>query len=226
MTAAKLTRAAGMCALLAGVLFLLPQFIHPVDEVASVTTTGWAVAHLVNMTMGILALIGVTGLYLRQVRETGVLGLIGFILFGTAFFMIATVSFAEAVILPQIAGTDPAYVRDFLATLVGDPVKGEVGGLVLANGIAGITYVFGGVVFGVALYRARIVARWAGLLLAIGPVASLVTAVLPDSVFRTATFPTAIALMGLGYWMWAEKHIVIPEPAPIVSASELNPAGA
>jgi hypothetical protein len=40
----------------------------------SVTTTGWAVAHLVNMSMAVLALIGITGLYLRQVRETGVLG--------------------------------------------------------------------------------------------------------------------------------------------------------
>src|SRR5918996_2447111 len=49
MTTAKLTRAAGVCALLAGVLFLLPQFIHPEDNVMTVTTTGWAAAHLVNM---------------------------------------------------------------------------------------------------------------------------------------------------------------------------------
>ena len=48
MTTTKLMRAAGLCALLAGVLFLLPQFIHPKDEVASVTTTRWAVAHIVT----------------------------------------------------------------------------------------------------------------------------------------------------------------------------------
>src|ERR687891_713100 len=129
MTTSKLTRAAGLCALVAGVLFLLPQFIHPEDKVAEVTTTMWAVAHLVNTTMAVLALIGVTGLYLRQVRETGVLGLVGFMLFGTGFLMIAIVSFAEAVILPQIADVAPGYVNDFIATLVSDPVKGEVGGL-------------------------------------------------------------------------------------------------
>jgi hypothetical protein len=225
ITNAKLMRVAGLCALLAGVMFLLPQFIHPEDEVASVTTTGWAVAHLVNMSMAILALIGVTGLYLRQVRETGVLGLLGYLLFGTGFLLIAIVSFAEAVILPKIADAVPGYVSDFLATLVDDPVKGDVGGLSLANGIAGITYLLGGLVFGIALYRARIVARWAALLLAVGGVAPLFVAVLPDSMLRTATFPTAIAMIGLGYSLWREKRIVIPEPTPSVSSSQLNAAG-
>lgn len=84
ITTTKLTRAAGLSAIAAGLLFLLPQFIHPEDEVWQVTTTAWAVAHLVNVTMAILAIIGLTGLYPRQVRETGVLGLIGFLLFGTA----------------------------------------------------------------------------------------------------------------------------------------------
>jgi hypothetical protein len=207
------------------VLFLLPQFIHPEDEVASVTTTGWAVAHLVNTTMAVLAMVGLTGLYLRQVRETGALGLIGFLLFATGFLMIAIVSFAEAVILPQIADVAPRYVGDFLATFVGDPVKGEVGGLGLANGIAGATYLLGGLVFGIAMYRAGIVARWAALLLSVGALASLLAGVLPDSMFRTATFPTAIAMIGLGYSLWREKHIVIPESAPSVSTSQLKPAG-
>ena len=181
-------------------------------------------AHLVNVTMAVLALIGVTGLYLRQVRETGVLGLIGFLLFGIAFIMIAMVSFAEAVILPQIADVAPGYVNDVLATLVGAEVNGEVGGLGLANGVAGVTYLLGGLVFGIALYRAGIVARWAALLLSIGSFASLLAGVLPDSVFRTATFPTAIAMMGLGYWLWREKRIVIPEPAPSVGTSQFDRA--
>ncbi len=225
MTTSKITREAGLCALLAGALFLLPQFIHPEDKVAEVTTTMWAVVHLMNVTMAVLAVIGVTGLYLRQVRETGVLGLIGFLLFATGFLMIAMVSFAEAVILPQLADVAPRYVSDFLATFVGDPIKGEIGGLTLANGIAGATFVLGGLVFGIAMYRAGIVARWASLLLSLGAVASLLAGVLPDSIFRTATFPTAIAMMGLGYSLWREKHIVIPEPVPSVSTSQLNPAG-
>jgi hypothetical protein len=225
LTTSKLTRAAGLCALIAGVLFLLPQFIHPEDKVAEVTTTMWAVAHLVNTTMAILAIVGLTGLYLRQVRETGVLGLIGFLLLAIGFLTIAIGAFAEAVILPQIADAAPGYVSDFLATFVGDSVKGEVGGLGLVNAIASGGYLLGGLVFGIALYRAGIVARWAALLLSIGAVASLLAGVLPDSVMRTATFPTAIAMIGLGYSLWSEKRIVIPEPAPSVSASQLKPEG-
>jgi hypothetical protein len=225
LTTTKLMRAAGLCALIAGMLFLLPQFIHPEDEIAQVTTSGWAVAHMVNMTMGILALIGLTGLYLRQVKESGVLGLIGFLVFGTGFLMIAIVSFAETVILPQIADTDPRYVSDVLATLVGDPVRGDVGGLTLANGVAGATYLLGGLVFGIVLYRAGVVARWAALLLAIGSGASLLAGVLPDSMFRTATFPTAIALMGLGYSLWREQADVASMSVHSVRTSQLDPAG-
>ena len=224
MTTTKLTRAAGICAVAAGLLFLLPQFIHPEDELSQVTTTGWAVAHLVNTTMAILAIIGLTGLYLRQVRETGVLGLIGFLLFGTGFLMIAIVSFAEAVILPEIVDAAPGYVSDVLATLVGDPVRGDVGGLTLANQVAGVTFLLGGLVFGIAMYRGGIVARWAALLLSAGAVASLAAAALPDSIFRTATFPTAIALMGLGYSLWREADAASPS-APAVRSSRMDPAG-
>ena len=174
--------------------------------------------------MGILALIGVTGLYLRQVRETGALGLIGVLVFGIGFLMIAMVSFAETVILPQIADTDPGYVNDVLATLVGDPVRGDVGGLALANGVASITYLFGGLVFGIALYRAGIVARWAALLLSIGALASLLAGVLPDSMFRTATFPTAVALIGLGYSLWSEQANAASLSVPSVRTSQLDPA--
>jgi hypothetical protein len=224
ITNAKLMRATGLCALLAGVLFLLPQFIHPEDNIAEVTTTMWAVAHLVNMAMAILAVIGLTGLYLRQAKETSVLGLIGFVLLAIGFLTIAIGAFAEAVILPQIADVAPGYVSDFIATFVGDPVEGEVGGLGLVNAIASGGYLLGGLLFGIALYRAGIVARWAALLLSVGAVASLLAGVLPDSMMRTATFPTAIALIGLGYSLWSEKVIVIPEPAPSVSASQPSPA--
>jgi hypothetical protein len=179
---------------------------------------------MVNTAMGVLAIIGLTGLYLRQVRETGVLGLIGFVVFGIGFLMIAIVSFAEAVILPQIADTDPRYVSDFLATFVGDPVRGDVGGLTLANGVAGVTYPLGGLAFGIALYRAGVIARWAALLLSIGAVVPLLGAGLPDSLMRTATFPTAIALMGLGYSLWRELADAASMPVASVSTSQLDPA--
>jgi hypothetical protein len=146
------------------------------------------------------------------------------LLFGAGFLMIAIVSFAETVILPEIADSTPGYVDDFVATLVGDPVTGDVGGLSLANGIAGITYLLGGLVFGIALYRANVVAHWAALLLAIGAVAPLLLGgVLPDSMMRTATFPTAIALIGLGYSLWREHADAASMTSASERASQLDP---
>jgi hypothetical protein len=62
------------------------------------------------------------------------------------------------------------------------------------------------------------------LLLSVGAVASLAAAALPDSIFRTATFPTAIALMGLGYSLWREANAASLS-APAVLSSRMDPAG-
>ena len=59
---------------------------------------------------------------------------------------------------------------------------------------------------GVALYRARILARWAALLLAIGAPAAALVAVLPESLDRLLAFPVGIALAGLGYSLWREAE--------------------
>ena len=75
------------------------------------------------------------------------------------------------------------------------------------------------------MYRGAIVARWAALLLSIGALAPLAVAVLPDSMLRTATFPTAVALIGLGYSLWREQAEAASLSVPTVRASQLDAAG-
>jgi hypothetical protein len=96
---------------------------------------------------------------------------------------------------------------------MGEAIDGDVGGLATANLLAGITYALGGVLFGVALFRARILARWAALLLAIGAIATpVLVSVLPDDLIRIAAIPVGAALVGLGYSLWREERTVaIPE---------------
>ncbi|MDQ3531115.1 MAG: hypothetical protein M3456_01830 [Actinomycetota bacterium] len=212
ITTTKLTRAAGLSAVVAGLLFIFAQLIHPDENVASVTTTAWQVTHALTLTMSVLALIGVSGMYLRQVRETGVLGLIGFLLFGSAFVVIMAFTFVEAVVLPQLAATAPQYVNDVLATATGGEVTGEVGAITAANAVAAVTYLLGGLLFGIALFRARIVARWAALLLAGGTLATILVPFLPHSLDRTTAFPTGLALVGLGYSLWREQRATASEP--------------
>ena len=65
----------------AGILYIAIQAIHPLDVLSSVTTTRWAIVHYLSIVMDLLGLLGIAGLYARQVEKSGWLGLAGYLLF-------------------------------------------------------------------------------------------------------------------------------------------------
>ena len=71
------------------------------------------------------------------------------------------------------------------------------------NRIQGIAYLAGGLLFGIALYRAHVLARWAAALLAVGGVVSAALSVMPDAFYRLLAYPNGIAMIGLGYSLWS-----------------------
>jgi hypothetical protein len=89
--------------------------------------------------------------------------------------------------------------------------------------IQSLAYLAGGLVFGIALYRAGVLARWAAALLAVGGVITVVLSVMPDAFYRLLAFPNGIAMIGLGYSLWRVRH-ASNEPLPSVSTSRLEPA--
>lgn len=226
ITTRKLSRGAGVSAAAAGLLFMVIQLIHPEETLANVATTAWTVTHSLGLTMAVLGLVGVTGLYLRQVRESKLLGLIGFMLFGASFVVIAGFQFVEAVVLPQLAHEAPGYVKDFFAVATGASPNGDVGALTVANAVSAVTYLVGGVLFGVALYRARVLSRWASMLLAVGTAATISVQVLPHSLDRLVAFPTGAALVGLGISLWRDRRAMEPEQVSAVSVPQLDVVGA
>ncbi len=72
--------------------------------------------------------------------------------------------------------------------------------------IAGIGYSLGGLLFGIALFRAGVLARWASLLLAYGTTSALALAALPESFSRPFAVPTGVALIGLGVSLWRDQR--------------------
>ena len=143
ITTTRLTRGAGLSAVAAGLLFIVIQLVHPHEDVAAVTTTAWIVVALLTMAMSVLLLVGLTGMYLRQVTETGLPGLVGFLLFGSTFVLTIAVTFVEVFVLPRLADQAPQYVDDFLATFTGGAVVGDVGSLQLASLVAAVGYLLG-----------------------------------------------------------------------------------
>ena len=88
-----------------------------------------------------------------------------------------------------------------------------------------ITYIVGGILFGIALFRARILARWAAALLAVGAVATIATSQLPELTQRLFAIPTGVALIGLGYSLWRDQRTQADAPRPAPSApSSTRPA--
>jgi hypothetical protein len=227
ITTTTLTRAAGLAAVGAGLLFIGVQVNHPHLDATSITSTDLAVRDSLKVLMAVLALVGITGMYLRQVKETGVLGLVGYLVFGTCYLTIMCTSFIALTVLPSIAGTARSYTNGVLtaaASRGGD--TGDIGLLHVAFAVQGGTFLAGGLLFGIALYRARILARWAAALLAVGGLVSVTLSLMPDAFFRLLAFPNGIALIALGYSLWREQRTPAVRPLPGPVSPELHPAGA
>jgi hypothetical protein len=131
-----------------------------------------------------------------------VLGLLGFLLLSSGYVLILGTSLIAGYVLPSLADTDPAYVDAVLATAAGGMPSSDIGALHPALLVEGFAYLAGGLLFGIALFRARVLARWAAVLLAVGAVLSVALPVLSDSAYRLLAYPHAVALVGLGYSLW------------------------
>ena len=67
-------------------------------------------------------------------------------------------------------------------------------------------YLAGGLLFGIALFRAHVLARWATVLLAVSGLASVALSLMPDAFYRLLAYPNAIAMIGLGVSLWRSQR--------------------
>ena len=226
ITATRLAQAAGVCAAVAGAIFIGVNINHPHVDVVSITTTELVVRNSLKVLMCVLALAGITGMYLSQVRRNGVLGLVGYLVLGAGYLLIMSTTFVSAYVLPSIAGTDPGYVKDVLAVATGGTAAGDIGAMETINRLQGFAYLAGGLLFGIALYRAHVLARWATVLLAVGGVVSAALAVMPDAFYRLLAYPNGIAMIGLGYSLWRTARRAVPaQPAEVRDRHATTAAG-
>jgi hypothetical protein len=203
-TASNLIRWAGLPAMVAGIIFAGIQPIHPADVVASVTTSAWAIITPLKTIMSLFFLLGITGIYARQANKAGWLGLVGFLLFSLCWALQTAFIFAEAFILPLLATTAPQFVDGLLGAVSGRASQVNLGALPALYNSVGILYMLGGLLFGIATFRAGVLPRWAGGLLAITAALTPLAALLPHQLQRLAAMPMGLALAWLGYALWSE----------------------
>jgi hypothetical protein len=214
ITASNLIRWTGVSAIVAGIIFAGIQPIHPPDVLSSVTTDAWAIITPLKTAMCLLFLLSWTGLYARQVKETGWLGLAGFLLLSLSWALQTAFVFAEAFIMPLLATTAPKFVDGYLGIATGHASEVNLGVLPALYTLVGITYVLGGLLFGIATLRAGILPRWAAGLLAVASLLTPAAALFPHQIQRLAAVPVGVALIWLGYALWSERREHVSESAP------------
>jgi Trk-type K+ transport system membrane component len=222
ITANVLTRWAGLAAAAAGAIFIGVQINHPHLNAITIQSTEMAVRDTFKVLMAALALAGITGMYLNQIRKHGLLGFIGYVVFAVGYLGIMCVAFTAAYVLPEVASSSTGFVNDAIyANTARGTVEGDIGAFGPVLKVLGFAYLAGSLLFGVALYRARVLPRWASALLAVAGLATAGLALTPDAVYRFLAFPNGIAMIALGYSLWqvarnddATQPTAVDTPAP------------
>jgi len=207
ITGSKLIRWAAIPAMLAGIYYAAIQPIHPTDALSSVNTTAWAIITPLKVVMCLFFMLGLTGLYARQVNKVGWLGLAGYLLFSLSWAINLVYIFAEAFILPPLSHVAPKFVQDMLfGVITGGTVDTNLGFLPTIFMLNALFYLLGGLLFGIATFRAGILSRIPAVLLAVTALLTPLAALVPHETQRLAAIPLGIAVAWLGYSLLTERR--------------------
>jgi len=204
MTTARLIQLGSLAAVVAGLLFVAIQFVHPADELASVTTSTWQIVHFVSLFMVVMFVFGITTIYASQAEKAGLLGFTALVVLVTGLFMTGIGDVIEAFVEPVIAANYPGYVEGMMATITGSGST-AVGAVSAAAAISSAGFLIGTIAYGIAMLRAGVISRAAsalfgfGLLLS-GPVVAITGA------YRLAALPIGIGLAWMGYSAWSNHR--------------------
>jgi hypothetical protein len=228
ITTSKLIRWAGLSAIVAGTIFAVIQPIHPPDVIASVTTSAFIIITSFKTVMSIFGLFAIAGLYARQVKETGWLGLAGYLLLTIFYAVQMCFSFAEPLILPLLVPVAPKFVESVMGMSSGAGGPMSLGAFAVIFNILPVLYLLGLLLFGIAIFRARILSRWAAILLALSGPLAIIMSQLPHQIERLAAVPMGIALAWLGFALFFERREKVsePQPCPDLGSPQFSQTGA
>ena len=226
ITTPKLIRWAGVSAMAAGIIFAGIQPIHPPDVLASVNTNAFIIITSFKTVMCLFGLFGIAGLYARHVEETGWLGLAGYLLLTSFYAVQMCYAFAEPLILPLLVTESPNFVESALGMASGAGGPMNLGAFAVVYQLVSALYLLGLLLFGIAIFRAGILSRWAAVLLAVSGPLAIIMSLLPHQIARLAAMPMGFALAWLGYALWSERREQAAESTPGRASPQLGHIGA
>jgi hypothetical protein len=192
MSSSTLYRASGLALLLGALLIIIGNILSTVLYPGTSTPSQRSSALFVSVALvvfigGLLLLLGLPGIVVRQAARAGRLGFVGYVLtfLGSALFTSASVN---------------------------GPPAGFFYGLV-----AYFLFALGGILLGIATMRAQVLPRWAGRLLIISAVLCIVYIPLSGPIGAIVglvfTVLFAVAVGRMGYALMSERAVEAVQPA-------------
>jgi hypothetical protein len=166
MSSNTLFRFSGVTLLIGGGLAIAGQLILiPADPGTSL----WIPGSWLALAGTLLVVIGLPGLYFKQVDRAGLLGLIGFVVTFAGFLFLVGIQTFDAFVSPTLASS--AATKSLADTEAILP-------LLTFELLCGLLLIVGPLLFGIATIRGGVLPRWAAIILIVGSVASLITVAL------------------------------------------------
>jgi len=186
-------RWSGVANILGGLLLAISLFVHP-EEVHTPQNLGsgaWAIAHILAMVATLIVLLGLPGLYIRQMNETGRLGGIGFVLTFIGTACVFALNWSDGFVVPLVATLAPDFITAVFTTEAGKT-------LFLVVAISVVTFALGWLLLGIAIFRGRVLARWASLPAMLGALLLVFSEGMPLPVLWTGGTLFGLGLVWLG----------------------------
>lgn len=166
MSSSTLYRLSGIALLIGGLLATIGILVEGFNE--NLLSPIWLPAGLLLMIGEMFFTLGLPGLYTRQAREVGIVGLIGFVLFFFSALLFGVVtSTLYTFIFPWLTQSAPKLGID------GPPALG------LLFAVSGLMSLIGSLLLGVATIRAGILSRGAAILFLAASVLNIVVSFFP-----------------------------------------------
>lgn len=196
MSPQALFRCAAIALVISGVSLAVGLILHPMPPYgASVATSRWAISHVFWWLGALAGIAGIAGLYLGQ---RGVVGISGFVGSGLAIIglaLIAGAMYFEAFIVPPVASRAPELFESFPA---GGGWQGFLVGVLASGALFGVGFL----VFGITMFRAGVMPKWAIVIAILGGIPFAVNFLLPRPIAILAVTAFAVGLLWLGYTLW------------------------
>ena len=182
MATSNLIRWNGLASVVGGVLLIISDFLELLlvgyDLGEASTTRTYAVVTGLTLLGTVLLLVGLIGLYVGQLENAGLLGLVGFLVTFVGNVLVAGAVWEATFVVPWLAGEAPELLDEVPTGLLAL-------GFISSYTLAGL----GVILFGVATIRARVFPTAAAVLLIIG--------VVPVAVWNFVPLPLPDVLLGV-----------------------------